>query len=293
MQLDKFKKRQMQTISESTLETRLSQLRKFERFIGEDREPMVEDVEDYAEHLIEEYNKGEFKSGTVRQYMKAVRYYYEVMWGEGDKIGHIFKWLPKEENDHGDYLTQEEWEQVKRAAIKPREKAMISLMYKYSRRPGEVRLLNMEDLDMDEGTITFNILKKDSNLRATFELFDDVRRDLNRYLRIRKDITIEAEKEWEEGMVSPLFSTGQGRMSYETMRKDMQSIIERAGIGKNITPGSMRHSRATHLDWDGKTPEAIARHMLVHEPGTDVISAYIHDRDEQQVRKPMEVGGEE
>jgi integrase/recombinase XerD len=110
----------------------------------------------------------------------------------------------------------------------------------------------------------------------------------------RLEQTIEADEEWmQEERVSPLFTTTHGRISYDTIYKKIKSIAEEADIDKNITPKSLRHSRATHLDWDGKSPEVIARQQLAHNPDTQTISNYIHDRDEDDVREVMVTDNDE
>lgn len=292
MKIESYERRARNSVKEQTLRSRLSALRRLEDFIGEDREPEVEDVEKWAESLIEEYENDEISSATVRQYYKAVRYYYETMGMDPDDINHISKWLPSVKNDPGAYLDKEEWELLRSNAYQYRDDAIIEIMYRYGRRPSEVILINMDDVDFDEGTITFNILKKDEPFRATFELIDVVERKIKRYLKHRIRMTVDAEYPWEDGEVEPLFTTGNGRISYDTVRYNIKKIASNAGIEKNIIPKSMRHSRATHLDWEGTSPEVIARQQLIHEPDSDVIGAYIHDREEDDVREPLKLSDE-
>lgn len=293
MNIQKYKKRAKNQVSESTLNSRVSALRNFRDHTDMDGEPTVEDVEGWMDHLIDLHDEGKIKSGTIRQYFKAVRYYFRTIHGDDEQLDHIHEWMPKMDTDHGDYLDREEWQLLRNNTWAARETAIIETMYFYARRPGEVRFLNMDDIDLDEGTITFSILKKEEALRATFELRDEVRDVIEAYLPYRAQKKVEAEQDWEEGTVEPLFTTKHGRISYDTIWRNIKKIAERAGIDKNITPKSMRHSRATHLDWDGHSPDEIARHQLVHEPDTDVIGAYIHDREETQVRDVMVTSDEE
>lgn len=308
MQIEKYKRRAKHNVSESTLRSRMSALRNFNEFLDKE-EPEVEDVEEWVDHLIERYEKDEIKTGTIKQYFKCVRYYFSTVKGEDDSLDHIKNWIPSGDTDHGDYLTQDELARMESNTYQLRERAIIRLMYRYARRPGEVILLNMDDItmgddeyymsdppegDWERGTITFNILKKREPFRATFELTSSCRNAIQEYMEHRMDVKEEAEHEWEEGEeVSPLFTTLNGRVSYDTVWKNMKQIAERTGLDKNITPKSMRHSRATHLDWAGNSPGEIARQQLVHEPDSDVIGAYIHDRSEEQVREVMEVEGDD
>lgn len=288
MQIEKYKKRARNSVSENTVNSRVSALRSLEKFMDDEEEPTVEDVEEWMDHLIEKFENDEMSSGTMKQYFNAVRYYFETMTGDSEQLDHIRKWIPDGETDHGDYLTKEEWKRLIGCIYNYRDHTIFRIMYDYGRRPGEVRLLNIDDVDFEEGTITFVILKKREPLRATFELTDTTRDSLNQYLEYRMDITVPSEHEWEDGSeVKPLFTTNQGRISYDTIWKKGKAYAAKARIDKNITPGTMRHTKATHLDWDGFSPGEIARHQLVHAPDTQVVNAYIHDREEKQVRKVL------
>lgn len=305
MNKTKFKKRTETSIAESTMNTRLSGISHLERFIG-GGEPTPDDVEEWVDHMIDEYKEDNMSSGTIDQYFKAVRYYFDAVKGGDEDIAHLSKILPKKNVDHGDYLTPEEWDKLRDHALNYRLNAILDLMYFYARRPAEVILLNEEDVDFENGTITFNIVKKKENLRATFNLKEEVRTSLKQYLPYKIEKTEEINEYigrfnseideprliWEEDEVTPLFTTSHGRISYASVWRSIKQLAEKAGIEKNVTPKTMRHTRTTHLDWEGFSPEEISRHQLVHEPDSDVIGGYIHDRPETEVRETMELGDE-
>lgn len=293
MQIQKYEKRAGNNISEGTLKSRVSALNNFQTFLGDGKEPTVEDVEEWVDDLIEQFDRGEVKAGTIKQYFNSVRYYFEMIHGSSDELEHIRKWIPTGETDHGDYLDHQEWEKLMSVITNYRDRAFVQLMYEYARRPGEVLLLNRQDVNMDEETITFTILKKKKALRAKFTLRPESKEVIENLYKFSAEMEVPAEHDWEEGeTVVPLFVSRNGRVSYDTMWRAIKGYTQKAGLEKNITPKSMRHTRATHLDWAGHSPAEIARHQLVHDPDTDVISAYIHDRDEEQVREPMTIDDE-
>lgn len=306
MEINKYKKREKHNLAESTLRSRLSGQRNLDEFIG-GGEPTVSDVEDWVDNLIDKYNGGEIKASTAREYLKSVKYYFKTVKGEPKALDHI-DWLPSNDSDPGDYMNLQEWQDMLDNTRGFRDRAIIKLMYIYARRPTEVILLNKEDIDFEEKTITFNILKKkDKNLpiletedgehrvlRATFELKEEAEEVINRYLRYSEDMTEGVVLDGEETVVHPLFVTPRGRISYSSVWRAIKQTAERAGIEKNITPKGLRHSRATHLDWGGNSPGNISRDMLVHDPeSTNVIGRYIHDREEEQVREVMEMKEDE
>lgn len=315
MNIETYKRREEKNISEDTLNPRLSALRHLEEFI-EGQEPDVNDIEDWIDYMME---SDKFKDSTTREYFKAAKYYFEVVKGEHGELEHITRWLPSNDSDAGDHLTEDEWKKLYANIQRRRDRAIFNLMYHYARRPSEILYLNREDVDFEENTIRFLILKKtDPNLpeiyidgqwrklfRATFKLKEEPKKMLQKALKYMPETTETIEERIAGGEVhqfnvqegkrevQPLFSTSQGRLSYASVYNTLKEASEQSGIDKNITPKTMRHSRATHLDWGGRTPGNIAREMLMHEPDTTVIGRYIHDRSGDTVRDPMEMDGNE
>jgi len=314
MQVEKYRKREKNRVTDGTLQSRLSAIKKFEEFNG-GGEPTVDDVENWVDELTEEYERGEIKSSTIRQYVKAVKYYFQIVLNQYENFEHVMRLIPEKDVDHGEYLTEEEWDTLRHNIHNYRNRAIVEIMYKYARRPGEIILLNKSDVDFEEGIITFNILKKEKDdrgnllpmmklksdgevyqenrvFRATFELEEEAEKFLRRYIKYRPGATETMIYDGEESEVEPLFTTGHGRISYSTVWRMVKEEARKAGIEKNITPKSQRHSRATHLNWSGYTPDEIADQQLVHGPETDVIGAYVHPRDEDHVREVMNTDGE-
>jgi len=312
MNIERYEKRAKHRIAESTLNSRLSALRKFQTFM-EGGEPEVGDVEDWVDQLIEDFEAGKVKASTIREYYKAVRYYFDTMNGNGDDLDHISEWIPHNDSDPGEFLRPQEWDMMRDSVKGFRDAAIIDLMYYYARRPTEIILINKEDIDMEEGTITFNILKKkDRNItvpmeyrwngdeyeeekrvhRTTYKLTEEGESAVNKWLPYSSDNKAKVRLDGEEMEVTPLFATSHGRISYDSVWNMIKQATKDAGVDRNITPKSLRHSRATHLDWAGNSPDVISRQQLGHSAGSDVIDKYIHERDEEQVRDVMTLDDE-
>lgn len=301
MKLDTYEKRMENSISRGTLNPRLSALRSLEKNSG-GGEIDVNDVEEWLDHLIDRYNNGEIKASTVQEYFKAARSYFGTIKGDKSALDHI-DWLPENDSDPGDYLTEAEWEAMYSNIYNVKYKAIFSLMYHYARRPSEIIFLNKEDIDFEEDTIRFLILKKNNRklptieiggeerklFRATYRLKEEPKEKLQEAMRYMPKHEETIVEDGEERTVEPLFTTGQGRISYSSVHKACKKAAERAGIDKNVTPKVMRHSRATHLDWGGNAPGNIGRDMLIHSPDTNVINRYIHDREGDEVREVMDI----
>jgi integrase len=317
MQLDKYEKRAANRISDSTLSVRLSALRKLENFVG-GGEPDHDDVVEWADHLIDKHNDEEIKASTIREYMKCVDYYFEVVHGETGVVDDIKAYLPRRDTDPGEYLTMDEWDELLESTDALQDRLIIYLMYKYARRPSEIRFLNREDIDLENEEITFFILKKtDQNLpmvrigpeegaweeefrmfRATFDMVGETEKLLSRYMKYTDSdpVIIDSDatgSRFDGGVeMHPLFPGRNGHMSYANVWSKIKKAVENAGIQKNVTPKGMRHSRATHLDWQGNNPEEIARHQLLHAPDSNQIGSYIHEKDEDQTREVMTLDDE-
>lgn len=299
MDIDRYKKRVGHQISGSTLSSRVSALRSLDNFIG-GGEPIEQDVEDWVEYLM---SRDDVKNSTIREYFKTVRSYFRIVKGENDPLEAVERWVPSNDSDPGDFLTVDEWEALLSKIYNPRNKAVYSIMYHYARRPSEILFLNKEDVDFDEMTIRFLILKKtDPTLpditiggetrklfRATYELKEEPAKAIKRGIKYGPEIVDTIKEDGEEREVYPLFTTSEGRLSYDTVYNAVKKASDAAGIKKNVTPKTMRHSRATHLDWNGHAPGNIGRDMLIHSPDTNVVGRYIHDREGSDVREPMEL----
>lgn len=305
MEVETYRERISRQVSDSTVASRISAIKSLNSFVG-GGEVTPDDVADWVDDLSEKHANGEIKASTIRQYIRSVDSYFEVIKGEYDAIEHVKRTLPENDVDHGDYMTNEEWDEFLEAAVALENELIIKLMYYYARRPTEILLLNKEDVNLEEGTITFNILKKKDNnlphlvtedsrhrvMRATFEVLPEVEDELERYIKYSSNnterIQLEENNEVVDDLdVTPLFQGSQGRYCYETLRLRIKKVAKKAGIEKNITPKSERHSRATHLDWEGESPEEISRHQLLHGPNSDSIKNYIHEKEEQEVRNVM------
>jgi len=309
MDIEQYKQIELQQVSEGTVRSRTSALRNLEEYLS-GGEPTVEDVEEWLNELIAKHGRGEIKASTIREYVKAARYYFDKVKGQQGDLDHLTRRLPENDVDHGAYMDEEEWEDLRMSVHNIRNRAFLETMYHYARRPTEVILLNEEDIEWEDGIITFNILKKKKDdrggmlplmqlkregevyaehrvYRATFELNEEPRKWLEELDDIKDDRGEQIVFDGEEITVHPMFSANNARMSYDAARHFIKEAAESAGIGKNIIPKSGRHSRATHLNWAGHTPDEIADRQLLHEPDSDVISSYVHPRGEEDVREVM------
>ena len=119
-----------------------------------------------------------------------------------------------------------------------RDKAMLEVMYATGIRVTELIDLNVDDVNLDLGIIKCNTAKKS----RAIPLYPAALRALNIYLRDVRSLMLADPSE------RALFVNISGaRMSRQGFWKILKHYQTKAGIEKEITPHTLRHSFAVHL----------------------------------------------
>lgn len=119
-----------------------------------------------------------------------------------------------------------------------RDKAMLEVMYATGIRVSELIDLNVDDVNLDLGIIKCSGSKKS----RAIPLYPAALRALTIYLRDVRGIMIADPAE------TALFvNVNGGRMSRQGFWKILKYYQNKAGIEKDITPHTLRHSFAVHL----------------------------------------------
>lgn len=146
-----------------------------------------------------------------------------------------------------------------------RDRAMLELLYATGIRVSELIALNVEDLDLPGGMLHCSGRSKDRQI----PLYAVAIEALAVYLeRIRPQLLHDPEE-------TALFVNMSGeRMSRQGFWKLIKYYQEKAGIEKDITPHTLRHSFAAHLLENGADLRAI-QSMLGH---ADISSTQIYSK---------------
>lgn len=119
-----------------------------------------------------------------------------------------------------------------------RDKAMLEVMYATGIRVTELIDLNLEDVNLDLGIIKCSSAKKS----RVIPLYPGALRALSAYLQDVRDLIVSDPSE------KALFVNISGvRMSRQGFWKILKYYQGKAGIEKDITPHTLRHSFAVHL----------------------------------------------
>ena len=146
-----------------------------------------------------------------------------------------------------------------------RDRAMLELLYATGIRVSELIALDVDDLNLPAGVLRCASKGKE----RIIPLYPTAIRALNEYLHQVRPQLVESPEE------TALFVNMSGeRMSRQGFWKLIKYYQEKAGIQKDITPHTLRHSFAAHLLENGADLRSIQA-MLGH---ADISSTQIYSR---------------
>lgn len=139
-----------------------------------------------------------------------------------------------------------------------RNKAIIETLYSCGLRVSELVNLKLTELFFDDGYI--RVIGK-GNKERLVPIGHKAIRDINQYLQQRNDVNSRIDEEYK----NIVFLNRWGRqLTREMVFTIIKKYAKLAGITKNISPHTLRHSFATHLVEGGADLRAV-QEMLGHE----------------------------
>ena len=200
-------------------------------------------------------------AATVSRSVAAVRAFFQYQVKESRIAEDPSSSLkpPKVEKKMPEVLTVEEVDLLleqpdERTPKGIRDKAMLELLYATGIRVSELIHLNLSDVNMKMGYITYTEHERD----RIVPFGNAAKRALERYLKETRGILMGAHKE----KVLFLNCLG-GPMSRQGFWKVLKSYVKQAGITADITPHTLRHSFAIHLLQNGADLKSV-QEMLGH-----------------------------
>ena len=199
---------------------------------------------------------------SIRRAQSAVRTYFRFLLSEGvldvDPSERLES--PRVARKLPDFLTRDEVTRLLDApdASKPlfwRDRAILELLYASGLRVSELVDLPLSGLDLDEAWAT--VFGKGSRERLV-PIGAPAVRTLERYLR---EVRPRLDKGSGQGRV---YLNARGNpMRRESIWKLVKDSAKRAGIAKNVSPHTLRHTFATHLV-EGGADLAAVQELLGH-----------------------------
>lgn len=164
-------------------------------------------------------------------------------------------------------LSKEEIKRIIESAEHPRNKAMLSVLYEAGLRIGELIGMKLKDLSFDRYGVVIKVHGKTGERRIRIVSSTSL---LTRWLDIYP-VKKDPESYLWIGLTKSRNVDG---LSYKAVSKIIEKTKEKAGIKKNISPHTFRHSRATHLATILTEAEMCVYFGWVQ--GSDMPQTYIH-----------------
>ncbi len=258
--------------SANTVSSYLRDMRQFQAAMEERdvdlREVSAQDVERYAASLT---RRGK-SAATVTRSIASIKSFYNAMLALGLVTENPAKGVApaKVERKLPQILTGKEvelfLEQPDCTELKGfRDRAMLELLYATGIRVSELIALDVDDLNLPAGVLHC----ASKGRERVIPLYQTAIRALNEYLSQVRPQLVESPQE------TALFVNMNGeRMSRQGFWKLIKYYQEKAGIEKDITPHTLRHSFAAHLLANGADLRSI-QEMLGH---ADISSTQIYSR---------------
>lgn len=237
--------------------------------------PYIKEVSDLTDDDINDFiykqSIKNLKPKTISRRVSTIKNFYAFLESEKIKTG-ILKtvYIPKKDNYLPTYLTIEEVDKLlatfdKETDVDIRNKAMIEMMYSCGLRVSELIDLKLKDINLEEKII--KVIGKGEKRREIPIRYEAIFY-LNKYINsVRKKQSI-IDKQF-------VFLNKNGKkLTRQYFFQIIKDHAKEAGITKNISPHTLRHSFATHLLSNGAKLNTV-KELLGHQ-NIETTQIYTH-----------------
>ena len=234
-------------LSENTIASYGIDLKLFLEYLRENEIPSFKQVnkEVIVNYMQAEKNNNKANSSILRS-VSSLRKFFQYLAQEKiiEKDPMLLIDTPKKKQHLPQVLTKEEVEKLLHSpntgqVLGLRDRAMLELMYPTGLRISEIINLKLEDLHLTMGTL--QTLGKGHKERIV-PVGDEAIKWINRYLEEARPKLLKQKRS------NYLFLNFHGNnLTRQGVWKNLKAEVRKAGIQKNITPHTLRHSFATHI----------------------------------------------
>jgi len=233
-------------LSENSIFSYVSDVQKLEKYLTKEKKQLQSSSEKDIANFLREESRKKLSSRTRARVVASLRQFYGYL--ENRKLIETNPMqaieAPKIEKALPDFLTQDEIRKLfqvfkEENLLELRDKTMFEFLYSAGLRISEACSLLMPDIDRQNQVLTI----KGKGGRERLVPYGEVASKLlTDYLdRARAEILNQYESDFV------FVSKKGGALSRKSAWRLLKRYMKRAGIGRNITPHTLRHSFATHL----------------------------------------------
>lgn len=254
--------------------TELSYRRDLKKMVAYFDQAGVQKMEEVTEADLKVYlgemRKEKFAPATISRNIASIRAFFHYLLKKGIIREDPSEYLkaPKIQKKTPEFLTVEEVDRLLRQPRSDtgkgiRDKAMLELLYATGMRVSELLNLQTEDINLSFGYVICH----DSEKERVLPIGNVSRDALVRYMDKARKLFVKDTKE------TALFTNCSGKaMSRQGFWKVLKGYAEAAGIHRDITPHTLRHSFAVHMLQNGADIKSV-QEMLGH---SDISSTQVY-----------------
>lgn len=165
-----------------------------------------------------------------------------------------------------DLLTKEDVSKLIDAALNPRDKAIISLLYESGARRGEMLSLRLKHITPHERGFYVHFPKGKTGSRKILVVYSA--------MYINQWLTVHPDRDNRESYFLSSLKDGSEQMTPVNLTKLISKAANRAGIQKKVNPHVFRHAQATELAKD--FTEQQMKNYLGWSKDSSMASVYVH-----------------
>lgn len=225
------------------------------------------------EQYFYELSKTKIAESTLNTHINAVKYYYENLMGYEPMYVHFLR--PKKPLQLPTVLSKEEVKKLLGKVENKKHQAMLLLAYSAGLRLGEIVRLEVSDVDSDRMQIHIHGGKGKKDRMVTLSPV--------MLAFLREYVTVYRPKRFLfEGQIHG------DHYSERSLQKVFQRAKKQAGIKKNASMHTLRHSYATHLLESGTDVHLIQMLLGHHSIKTTLKYLHVSDRTLGSVKSPLD-----
>lgn len=226
-----------------------------------------EDIKLYISQLITKRN---YTNTTANLAISSLKFFFRKV-AETTICDDIER--PKREKTLPTVLSKEEVKRIMESANNIKHKLVLKCLYGMGLRVSEIVNLRISDLDFERGMVRISSAKGDRD----------------RYVMLPKELRFELKTYIElEKPEKYLFSGRGSRYAIKSIQKIFEYSAKKAGIKKNVSCHTMRHSFATHLLEKGVDIQYIQSLLGHSRLQTTQIYTHVADSKIKNIQSPLD-----